>query len=100
MRNLIIAVALVATTSIGGAMAQTTAPSGSTTTPSATTTTPSMNVKTRAECETDWKTADKNQDGRLDKAEMDAAKSMMPSTLASSATVSMQEFVTACSTKG
>jgi hypothetical protein len=97
MRKFILASALVAAASFGAANAQTTPPAGSATPPTATTA-PSAAAKTRAQCDADWKMADKNNDGKLDKAEMDAAKSMVPVSLTSSATVSMQEFVAACST--
>jgi hypothetical protein len=97
MRKFILATALVAAASFGAANAQTTPPAGSTTPPAATTA-PSAMTKTRAQCDADWKMADKNNDGKLDKTEMDAAKSMVPASLTSSTTVSMQEFVTACST--
>ncbi len=42
--------------------------------------------KTAAECETMWKTADANADGKLDASEMEANKAMMPSMQQSGAT--------------
>jgi hypothetical protein len=39
--------------------------------------------KSAAECEQIWTTADANKDGKLDAAEMETSKSMMPSAMQS-----------------
>lgn len=76
----------------GAAMAQTPAPKspGPAATPSPTV------AKSQTECETSWKAADKNSDGRLDTAELSAAKASMPASLASKTAVMQREYVTAC----
>lgn len=55
-------------------------------------------AKSQAECEVDWKAADKNADGQLDSTEHEAAKPMMPTSLATSADVKQADFMTACTT--
>ncbi len=77
--------------SIGAAAAASTTD----TTTGTTSTTGSMS---KADCDANWKLADLNADGSLDKAEMDAAKTMMPSSLVSGSSVLMNDYVTACST--
>lgn len=90
----------------GSAVAQTT-PSPGTTTPG--TTTPgtttgtggagggAAGTKSRSECETMFKSADRNGDGRLDQAEMSGAKASMPATLATATSATQQEYMKACS---
>ena len=55
-------------------------------------------VKTQAECEADWKAADKNADGSLDAAEVEAAKPMMPASITMTSDVKQTDFMSACST--
>jgi hypothetical protein len=55
-------------------------------------------AKSQADCEADWKAADKNADGSLDSTEIEASKSMVPASLATSATVAQADFMTACTT--
>jgi hypothetical protein len=52
--------------------------------------------RSQADCQTNWKSADRNNDGRLDKAEISAAKSVVPTTLASRTTISQADFMRAC----
>jgi Ca2+-binding EF-hand superfamily protein len=54
-------------------------------------------AKSAAECQENWKAADKNKDGRLEKSEIDAATQMIPASLSTNATISQQEFLSACS---
>lgn len=55
--------------------------------------------KTAAECEQIWTTADANKDGKLDAAEMEANKTMMPQAMQSGSTTgSNQSGSTANST--
>lgn len=55
-------------------------------------------AKSQAECDADWKAADKNADGSLDAAEVEAAKPMMPTSITATADVKQSDFVTACTT--
>ena len=55
-------------------------------------------AKTEADCPANWKSADKNSDGRLDASEVTAAKAMIPTTIASQTTINEQEFLAACRT--
>jgi hypothetical protein len=54
-------------------------------------------AKSVADCQVNFKSADKNNDGQLDKAEIDASKIIVPTTLPTTGMVSMQDFVSACS---
>lgn len=67
-------------------LAQTKAPAGGTSVP----------ARSEAECQAHWKSADKNADGRLDAAEISAAKSVIPTALATTTTVNEQDFLSAC----
>ena len=58
--------------------------------------TPSTPAKTAADCPANWKTADKNSDGRLDAGEITAAKAMIPTSIATRTTINEQEFLSAC----
>lgn len=90
------------------AFAQTsTTPSAPSTTPPAATTAPGSGssgsgvttgstTKSAADCETSWKAADKNSDGRLDQTEMNSAKSSLPASLQSAASVAQTQYMTAC----
>lgn len=55
-------------------------------------------AKSQAECEADWKAADKNADGALNSTEVEAAKPMMPTSLTATADVKQADFITACTT--
>jgi hypothetical protein len=52
--------------------------------------------RSQADCQANWKTADRNNDGRLDKAEIAAAKAAIPTTLASRTSISQTDFMRAC----
>lgn len=83
-----IAISLFSLGLVTAAVAQTKAP----TAPSM----PPVAAKSAAECETNWKAVDKNSDGRLDKAEMDANKAIVPVSLSTASAATHQEFLTAC----
>lgn len=55
-------------------------------------------AKSQAECEADWMAADKNTDGKLDAAEVEASKAMMPTALTATGDVMQTDFMTACTT--
>lgn len=55
-------------------------------------------AKSQAECEADWKAADKNADGSLDAAEVESAKPMMPASVTATADVKQTDFMSACTT--
>jgi hypothetical protein len=86
MKNIILAGALILACATVPALAQSKAP------PS-----PAGMAKTQVDCQANWKAADKSNDGYLDKSEIDASKVLIPTTLASSGTISMQDFLIACS---
>lgn len=58
--------------------------------------TPAGQTRSSADCESNFKAADKNADGMLSKQEMTDASKVVPTTLASQESVSMQQFITAC----
>jgi len=89
MKTLSILTAFALSLAAAPVMAQTTAPA----TPAA----PTPMIKSAADCQANWKLADKNGDGKLDQAEISANKALMPTTVASNATVTQQEFLSACS---
>lgn len=60
-------------------------------------TSPAGTATTQVDCQVNWKAADKTSDGYLDKSEIEASKALIPTTLASSGTISQQDFLTACS---
>ena len=47
-------------------------------------------------CEARWQAADKNGDGRLDQAEIDVSRNLIPKTIESPASVSETQFADAC----
>ncbi len=49
-----------------------------------------------ADCESNWKRADTNGDGMLSRAEISAAKSLVPTTLGGEGAISKTDFMTAC----
>ena len=61
------------------------------------TTPPMAPAKSAAECQGVFKAADKNNDGSLDKAEIDASQIAIPTTLATQSPIGMQAFLSACS---
>lgn len=91
----LLTIAAVAFAMSGPAFAQTAKPSAApSTTPSTSAASP---ASSQTDCQANWKSADKNSDGSLNKAEIDAGKSMMPASLPANATVVTQsEFMTAC----
>ncbi len=54
-------------------------------------------AKSAAECQSMFKSADKNNDGMLDKTEIDANKVAVPTTLSTNSSIAMQDFLSACS---
>lgn len=86
MKTLITATMFAFALAITPALAQTKAP-----TPAA------GAAKSAAECQANFKSADKNTDGQLDKSEIESSKIMVPTTLSTTAMVSMQDFLSACS---
>jgi uncharacterized lipoprotein NlpE involved in copper resistance len=83
----------------GAALAQTTNDAGTAAdTTKSTGTANAPGTLSMADCESNYKAADKNADGSLDQAEMDAAKATLPSSIPAGTTVSMKDYVTACST--
>lgn len=53
-------------------------------------------ARSDADCQANWKNADKNTDNKLDSSEISAAKAMIPTSLTSTTNISQQEFLTAC----
>lgn len=86
MKKLIATMAMILASAAVPAVAQTT--------PS--TTTPAGTAKSQADCQANWKSADKNSDGRLDKAELDASKSLVPTSLSTNTLINEQEFISTC----
>ncbi len=86
MKKLLMTTCCAFTLALTPAWAQTQAPG-----------TASGTAKSAADCQANFKSADKNNDGRLDKGEIEASKIMVPTTLSTVAMVSMQDFVSACS---
>ena len=58
--------------------------------------TPAGQSKSMADCESNFKAADKDGNGMLSKEEMSATPNIVPTSLGSMDSVSMQQFVTAC----
>ena len=85
MKNVIATMAIILACATAPALAQSKAP-----------TTPAGTATTQVDCQANWKSADKTNDGYLDKSEIDAAKALIPTSLASSGTISQQDFLTAC----
>lgn len=81
MRKIMIAVMLTGL-SLSPAFAQTQTPTGQT--------------KSNGDCESNFKAADKNGDGTLSKAEMSATPKVIPTQVSAQDSVSMQQFITAC----
>ena len=87
---------------VAPAAAQTPAPSpnqqpSATTTPGGTgTNRGTTGAGSRSDCEVMWRAADRNSDGRLDKAEIDASKTSMPGSLSNASSATQQEFMAAC----
>lgn len=61
--------------------------------------TPAGTANSQAECQSNFKAADKNGNGMLTKAEIESSKMIVPTSLTSMESVSMSQFVTACSAK-
>lgn len=59
---------------------------------------PAGATRTLAECQTDWKTADKNGNGKLSPSELSSGGAQVPTTLATTAMITEQDFLSACST--
>ena len=91
--RLLIVTAMAVGLAASPVLAQTKAPS-TTPAPSGT----QVPAKSAADCEANWKTADKNSDGRLDTAEISDAKAMIPTTISSNSTINQQDFLSACRT--
>lgn len=53
-------------------------------------------VDARAECQANFKAADKDGNGTLSKAEMSAASKAIPTSLVSQNSVTQAQFMTAC----
>ncbi len=84
------AIALLAlTTAVTPSLAQTSAP---------TATTPPATAKSMADCEANWKVADKNNDGMLNQTEISASKALMPTSMTADGAVAKQTYLSACST--
>jgi hypothetical protein len=62
-------------------------------------TTPAGQAKSKAECEANFKAADKSNDGMLSKEEVEEAKMTLPSSLESEDDISMDDFIEACEAK-
>ena len=58
--------------------------------------TPTGQTKAVAECETNFKSADKDANGTLSKAEMTAAPKVIPTGLSSQESITKQQFMSAC----
>ncbi|MGE3067350.1 MAG: hypothetical protein AB7K67_17355 [Hyphomicrobiaceae bacterium] len=65
-------------------------------TPALAQTKPAGTANTAADCQTNFKTADKNGDGMLSKAEMSANSKIVPTTLGTKDSVSKADFLSAC----
>jgi hypothetical protein len=57
---------------------------------------PAGATRTRAECQVDWKSADRNGNGRLSPAELAAGGVKVPTTLANTPMINEQDFLAAC----
>ena len=58
--------------------------------------TPTGKVDATAECQANFKAADKDGNGTLSKAEMSASSKVIPTTLVSQNSVTKAQFITAC----
>jgi hypothetical protein len=58
--------------------------------------TPAGQQQSVADCQANFKAADKNADGKLSKAELEASSKIVPTSLASQDGVTQQQFMTAC----
>jgi hypothetical protein len=58
--------------------------------------TPAGQQKSIGDCTANFKAADKNADGRLNKAEIKGSSKVVPTSLATKDSVTQQEFMTAC----
>ena len=85
MRNIFATTAVILACATVPVLAQSKAPAS-----------PAGTATTQVDCQANWKAADKTNDGYLDKAEIDAAKATIPTTLTSSGTISQQDFLSAC----
>ena len=54
-------------------------------------------AQNQAECQAQFKNADRNSDGVLTANEVSQAKTMIPTELGSKSTISRQEFLSSCS---
>jgi Ca2+-binding EF-hand superfamily protein len=86
MKKLMMTTVCLFALSLTPALAQTKAPSPA-----------SGTAKSAADCQANFMSADKNNDGQLDKAEVEASKIMVPTTLSTAGMILMQDFVSACS---
>jgi hypothetical protein len=53
-------------------------------------------VKSQADCQANWKAADKNGDAKLDAAEISMTKELVPIALTGKTSITEQEFLSAC----
>ena len=58
--------------------------------------TPAGQTKSMADCESNFKAADKDGDGTLTKEEMSSTPNVVPTSVSSQDSVTMQQFITAC----
>lgn len=58
--------------------------------------TPTGQVDAAAECQTNFKAADRNGDGTLSKAEMTSSSKVVPTSVVSQNSVTKAQFMTAC----
>lgn len=58
--------------------------------------TPTGRVDAAAECQSNFKAADKDGNGTLSKAEMGASSKVIPTSLVTQNSVSMSQFMAAC----
>lgn len=58
--------------------------------------TPAGQQKSMADCQANFKAADKDGNGTLSQAEMKSSSKVVPTSLASRNTVTQQDFITAC----
>jgi hypothetical protein len=86
MKRFIATTALILACATAPAFAQSKAP-----------TSPAGTATTQVDCQANWKAADQSKDGYLDKSEIETSQALIPTTLASSGTISQQDFLTACS---
>ena len=112
LKSLAIAICSLGLATAAVAQSSTTSPSTSSPSASPSTTAPSTGssssssgmttgstTKSAADCDASWKTADKNNDGKLDQTEMNSSKSSLPTSLQSASSVTQSQFMTACQGK-